>query len=67
MLTKACLVKFSAILGDQLSVMRLGDFLKAAKLTPKVCAHDPKIWEGWIFVFADKRQLQVSPYFQESV
>ncbi|EDR12623.1 vacuolar assembling protein VPS41 [Laccaria bicolor S238N-H82] len=35
-----------------------GDFLKAAKLTPKVCAHDPKIWEGWIFVFADKRQLQ---------
>lgn len=37
-----------------------GEFVKAAKLTPKVCGHDSKRWEDWIFAFAEKRQLQVS-------
>ncbi|KAJ7583660.1 vacuolar assembling protein VPS41 [Mycena floridula] len=36
-----------------------GDFSTAAKLCPKVCGQDPKQWETWIFVFAEKRQLQV--------
>ncbi|KAF5363557.1 hypothetical protein D9756_000090 [Leucocoprinus leucothites] len=40
-----------------------GEFVKAAKLTPKVCGHDSKKWEDWIFVFADKRHLQaIIPY-----
>ncbi|KAJ8487764.1 hypothetical protein ONZ45_g14207 [Pleurotus djamor] len=40
-----------------------GDFSKAAKLCPKVCGQDPKRWEEWIFVFADRRELQaVIPY-----
>jgi hypothetical protein len=34
--------------------------VKAARLSPKVCAHDQKRWEDWIFVFAEKHQLQVS-------
>ncbi|KAF9458458.1 hypothetical protein BDZ94DRAFT_1270495 [Collybia nuda] len=40
-----------------------GDFTKAAKLCPKVCGHDPKRWEDWIFAFAGKRELQaIIPY-----
>jgi len=38
----------------------IGEFMKAARLTPKVCGHDSKRWEDWIFAFADKRQLQVA-------
>lgn len=37
-----------------------GDFTKAAKLFSKVCGQDTKRWEDWIFVFAQKQQLQVS-------
>ncbi len=37
-----------------------GDFAKAAKLFSKVCGQDTKRWEDWIFVFAQKQQLQVS-------
>lgn len=40
-----------------------GDFVKAAKLCPKVCAHDSKRWEDWIFTFAQRKQLQaIIPY-----
>ena len=40
-----------------------GDFVKAARLCPKVCGHDTKRWEDWIFVFAQKHQLQaIIPY-----
>ncbi|KZV75346.1 vacuolar protein sorting-associated protein 41 [Peniophora sp. CONT] len=40
-----------------------GEFAKAAKLCPKVCGHDTKRWEDWIFVFAQKHHLQdVIPY-----
>lgn len=35
-----------------------GDFIKAARLCPKVCSGDAKRWEDWIFVFSEKRQLQ---------
>ncbi|KAL0950416.1 hypothetical protein HGRIS_010371 [Hohenbuehelia grisea] len=35
-----------------------GDFVKAARLCPKVCGKDAKRWEEWIFVFAEKKQLQ---------
>lgn len=47
-------------LGDADGLYPAGEFVKAAKLTPKVCGHDPKRWEDWIFAFAEKRQLQVS-------
>lgn len=36
-----------------------GDFSKAAKLCPKVCGHDHKRWENWIFVFAQKQRMEV--------
>ncbi|KAI0315153.1 vacuolar assembling protein VPS41 [Amylostereum chailletii] len=40
-----------------------GEFAKAAKLCPKVCSHDTKRWEDWIFVFAQKQRLQdIIPY-----
>lgn len=35
-----------------------GDFVKAARLCPKVCGQDVKRWEDWIFVFAQSRNLQ---------
>ncbi|PIL28149.1 hypothetical protein GSI_09686 [Ganoderma sinense ZZ0214-1] len=35
-----------------------GDFVKAARLCPKVCGQDSKRWENWIFVFAQKHELQ---------
>ncbi|KAG6841283.1 hypothetical protein C0991_012453 [Blastosporella zonata] len=35
-----------------------GEFAKAARLTPKVCGQEPERWEDWIFVFAEKQQLQ---------
>ncbi|KAI0075229.1 vacuolar assembling protein VPS41 [Panus rudis PR-1116 ss-1] len=35
-----------------------GDFVKAARLCPKVCGQDTKRWEDWIFVFIQKHQLQ---------
>ena len=38
---------------------REGDWVKAARLCPKVCGQDPKRWEDWIFLFAQKHQLQV--------
>ncbi|KIP02254.1 hypothetical protein PHLGIDRAFT_130843 [Phlebiopsis gigantea 11061_1 CR5-6] len=40
-----------------------GDFVKAARLCPKVCGQDAKRWEDWIFVFAQKHHLQaIIPY-----
>ncbi|KAF9266084.1 vacuolar assembling protein VPS41 [Marasmius fiardii PR-910] len=40
-----------------------GEFSKAARLCPKVCARDPKRWEHWIFVFAEKHELHaIIPY-----
>ncbi|KAH9833885.1 vacuolar protein sorting-associated protein 41 [Rhodofomes roseus] len=40
-----------------------GDWVKAARLCPKVCGQDPKRWEDWIFLFAQKHQLQaIIPY-----
>jgi hypothetical protein len=39
-----------------------GEFAKAAKLFSKVCGQDTKRWEDWIFVFAQKQQLQVSAH-----
>ncbi|KAL1748674.1 hypothetical protein HDZ31DRAFT_79534 [Schizophyllum fasciatum] len=39
-------------------LVRQGEFEKASRLCPKVCGHDSKRWEHWIFVFAEKRQLQ---------
>ncbi|CAL1697418.1 unnamed protein product [Somion occarium] len=35
-----------------------GEFVKAARLCPKVCGQDTKRWEDWIFVFVQKHQLQ---------
>ncbi|KAA1466651.1 vacuolar assembling protein VPS41 [Dentipellis sp. KUC8613] len=44
-------------------LLQEGDFVKAAKLCPRVCGQDAKRWEKWIFVFAQKNQLQaVIPY-----
>ncbi|CCM00293.1 uncharacterized protein FIBRA_02323 [Fibroporia radiculosa] len=40
-----------------------GEFIKAARLCPKVCGQDVKRWEDWIFFFAQKLQLQaIIPY-----
>ncbi|KAJ7195868.1 vacuolar assembling protein VPS41 [Mycena rebaudengoi] len=40
-----------------------GEFVNAARLTPKVCGHDAKRWEKWIFLFAQQQQLQaIIPY-----
>nr|GAT50426.1 vacuolar assembling protein [Mycena chlorophos] len=35
-----------------------GNFVAAARLTPKVCGRDAKRWENWIFLFQQKRQMQ---------
>ncbi|KAH9910297.1 uncharacterized protein B0H18DRAFT_1130398 [Fomitopsis serialis] len=35
-----------------------GNWAKAARLCPKVCGQDLKRWEDWIFLFAQKHQLQ---------
>ncbi|KAI0323327.1 vacuolar protein sorting-associated protein 41, partial [Cubamyces sp. BRFM 1775] len=44
-------------------LIKEGDFVKAARLCPKVCGQDTKRWEDWIFVFAQKHQLQaIIPY-----
>lgn len=34
-----------------------GEYEKAARLCPKVCAQDAKRWEDWIFVFAEAKKL----------
>ncbi|KAJ7699646.1 hypothetical protein B0H17DRAFT_1049120 [Mycena rosella] len=40
-----------------------GEFVNAARLTPKVCGHDAKRWENWIFRFQQQKQLQaIIPY-----
>lgn len=40
-----------------------GEFLKAAQLCPKACRQDVVKWESWIWVFAQKRKLQIiTPY-----
>ncbi|KII94565.1 hypothetical protein PLICRDRAFT_97705 [Plicaturopsis crispa FD-325 SS-3] len=40
-----------------------GDFVKAARLCPKVCGSNTKRWEDWIFVFAQQKQLHtIIPY-----
>ncbi|TFY77062.1 hypothetical protein EWM64_g6951 [Hericium alpestre] len=39
-------------------LLQEGDFVKAAQLCPKVCGLNTKRWEDWIFVFAQKQQLQ---------
>ncbi|KAK7061202.1 vacuolar assembling protein [Favolaschia claudopus] len=40
-----------------------GEFVNAARLTPKVCGHDVKRWEKWIFLFQQQKQLQaIIPY-----
>ncbi|KAI5121199.1 hypothetical protein M0805_006000 [Coniferiporia weirii] len=36
-----------------------GEYAKAAHLCPKVLGQDSKRWEDWIFIFAQKNQLQV--------
>lgn len=37
----------------------LDKYDEAARLCPKVCGHDLKRWEDWIFVFTQKHRLQV--------
>ncbi|KAL5487517.1 VPS41 [Sanghuangporus weigelae] len=40
-----------------------GDYEKAARLCPKVLSLDARRWEDWIFVYAQKNQLQsIIPY-----
>ncbi|KAF7331583.1 Vacuolar assembling protein [Mycena kentingensis (nom. inval.)] len=35
-----------------------GNFIAAARLTPKVCGRDAKRWENWIFLFQQQKQMQ---------
>lgn len=37
-----------------------GEFEKAAKITPRVFGQNAKDWEDCVFIFAKKKQLQVS-------
>ncbi|KAJ7087362.1 hypothetical protein B0H15DRAFT_843711 [Mycena belliarum] len=40
-----------------------GEFVNAARLTPKVCGHNAKRWEHWIFRYQQQKQLQaIIPY-----
>ncbi|KAJ7174299.1 hypothetical protein C8R46DRAFT_1080579 [Mycena filopes] len=40
-----------------------GEFVNAARLTPKVCGRNAKRWEKWIFLFQQQKQLQaIIPY-----
>ena len=50
---------FSFHSGADLVWSGVGDYEKAAKLCPKVCAGDAKRWEDWIWAFAQKKQLHV--------
>ena len=38
----------------------IGEYTKGAHLCPKVCGQNVKRWEDWIFVFAQKGQIDVS-------
>ncbi|KAL7410874.1 hypothetical protein BDY24DRAFT_417479 [Mrakia frigida] len=40
------------------SLMQSGDYSKAASLCSKVLGQDKKAWEDWIFLFAQRKQLQ---------
>lgn len=37
----------------------IGEFTKAARLCPKVCGQNVKLWEDWIFIFVQKGQINV--------
>ena len=37
----------------------IGEYTKAARLCPKVCGQNVKRWEDWIFVFAQRGQIDV--------
>ncbi|CED82100.1 Pyridoxalphosphate-dependent enzyme/predicted threonine synthase [Phaffia rhodozyma] len=41
------------------SLMESAEYEKAASLCPRVLDQDKKAWEDWIFLFAQKHQLQV--------
>ena len=41
----------------------LGEYEKAAKLCPRVLGEDAKSWEGWVFLFAQSNQLQVTTQY----
>lgn len=36
-----------------------GQFDKAAELCPKILGINAKLWEDWVFLFADKGQIGV--------
>lgn len=42
------------------SLMQAGEYPKAASLCGKVLGQDKKAWEDWIFLFAQRNQLDVS-------
>jgi hypothetical protein len=47
-----------------LTVRKPDQFEKAAELCPKLLDPNVKLWEDWIFFFAEKKHLEVSapPY-----
>lgn len=40
----------------------LGQFSKAAEMCPKVLGINAKLWEDWVFLFAEKGHMQVIAY-----
>ncbi|ORY04934.1 vacuolar protein sorting-associated protein 41 [Basidiobolus meristosporus CBS 931.73] len=40
-------------------LMEDGDYEKAASVCPKVLKNDPKLWEKWVFSFAEAKELKV--------
>ncbi|KAF9004353.1 hypothetical protein BDQ17DRAFT_1241222 [Cyathus striatus] len=44
-------------------LVKKGEYAQAARLTPKACGVDAHRWEDWIFLFADRKELQaIIPY-----
>ncbi|KAK9762214.1 Vacuolar protein sorting-associated protein 41, variant 2 [Basidiobolus ranarum] len=44
-------------------LMEDGDYERAASTCPKVLKKDPKLWEKWVFSFAEVKELKaISPY-----
>jgi hypothetical protein len=39
--------------------LRLGQYKKAAETCPKILGTNAKLWEDWVFLFADKGEIKV--------
>lgn len=54
---------YSSQFDRRLNRLPIGEFVKAAHLSPKVLGQDAKRWEDWVFLFAQKQQLEACDQF----